>query len=84
MDNKYFSQRPELKPIIYVYEIPDAENRKGLLKIGYTTRNAKGRIKEQLGWENYLNELKVDRGLRYKLKRTVEMVGHMIRGKKWE
>ena len=49
MDKKYFSQRPELKPIIYVYEIPDAENRKGLLKIGYTTRNAKGRIKEQLG-----------------------------------
>ncbi len=38
----------------------------------------------KLGWENYLNELKVDRGLRYKLKRTVEMVGHMIRGKKWE
>jgi hypothetical protein len=49
MNNKYFSQRPELKPIIYVYEIPDAENRKGLLKIGYTTRNAKDRIKEQLG-----------------------------------
>ena len=49
MNQKYFSQRPELKPIIYVYEIPDAENRKGLLKIGYTTRNAKGRIKEQLG-----------------------------------
>jgi hypothetical protein len=49
MNKKYFSQRPELKPIIYVYEIPDAENRKGLLKIGYTTRNAKERIKEQLG-----------------------------------
>ena len=49
MNRKYFSQRPELKPIIYVYEIPDAENRKGLLKIGYTTRNAKERIKEQLG-----------------------------------
>ena len=49
MDKKYFSQRPELKPIIYVYEIPDAENRKGLLKIGYTTRSAKKRIKEQLG-----------------------------------
>ena len=49
MNQKYFSQRPELKPIIYVYETPDAENRKGLLKIGYTTRNAKGRIKEQLG-----------------------------------
>ncbi|GEM_PF-2569256 len=49
MNKKYFSKRPELKPTIYVYEIPDAENRKGLLKIGYTTRSAKGRIKEQLG-----------------------------------
>ena len=49
MNNKYFSQRPEVKPKIYVYEIPDAENRKGLLKIGYTTRDVRKRIKEQLG-----------------------------------
>jgi len=48
MDNKYFRQRPELKPTIYVYEIPDAENRKGLVKVGYTTRDAQSRIKEQL------------------------------------
>jgi len=38
MDNKYFSQRPELKPIIYVYEIPDAENRKGVCLGGDTAR----------------------------------------------
>ncbi len=49
MDEKYFSQRPELKPTIYAYEIPDAENRKGLIKIGYTTRDVRERIKEQLG-----------------------------------
>ncbi len=49
MNQEYFLQRPELKPTIYVYEIPDAENRKGLLKIGYTVRDAKSRIKEQLG-----------------------------------
>jgi len=48
MSNKYFTERPELRPTIYVYEIPDAENRKGLLKVGYTTRSAKNRIKEQL------------------------------------
>ncbi len=48
MSDKYFTKRPELNPTIYVYEIPDAENRKGLLKVGYTTRNAKDRIKEQL------------------------------------
>jgi len=48
MSDKYFTKRPELKPIIYVYEIPDAENRKGLVKVGYTTRDVKARIKEQL------------------------------------
>ena len=49
MNRKYFSKRPELKPTIYAYEIPDVESRKGLLKIGYTTRDARSRIKEQLG-----------------------------------
>ncbi len=49
MKDKYFSQRPEVKPKIYAYEIPDAENRKGLIKIGYTTRDVRQRIKEQLG-----------------------------------
>ncbi len=48
MSDKYFTKRPELKPTIYVYEILSAENRKGLVKIGYTTRNTKDRIKEQL------------------------------------
>ncbi len=48
MSDKYFSQRPEIKPKIYAYEIPDAENRRGLIKIGYTTRDVRQRIKEQL------------------------------------
>ena len=48
MNKKYFSRRPDVKPKIYVYEIPDAENRKGLLKIGYTTRDVRERVKEQL------------------------------------
>ncbi len=48
MSDKYFTKRPELKPAIYAYEIIGAENRKGLVKVGYTTRNAKDRIKEQL------------------------------------
>ena len=48
MSDKYFTKRPELKPTIYAYEIPNAENRKGLIKIGYTTRNVRERIKEQL------------------------------------
>ncbi len=48
MSDKYFTKRPELKPAIYAYEIPNAGNRKGLLKVGYTARGAKERIKEQL------------------------------------
>ena len=48
MSNKYFTKRPELKPAIYVYEIPNAENRKGLVKVAYTVRGVKERIKEQL------------------------------------
>jgi hypothetical protein len=49
MSDKYFSQRPDVSPTIYVYEIPNAKDREGLLKIGYTTRKASDRIREQLG-----------------------------------
>ena len=49
MSDKYFSQRPNVSPIIYVYELPTAEDRKGLVKVGYTTRNTNDRIKEQVG-----------------------------------
>ena len=49
MSNKYFTERPELKPTIYVYEIPEEKSRKGLIKVGYTARSVKQRIKEQLG-----------------------------------
>ena len=44
---EFFPQRPEVNPKIYAYKI-DAPNRKGLLKIGFTTRSAQERIKEQL------------------------------------
>lgn len=48
MSDKYFTKRPELKPTIYAYEILGAKNRKGLVKVGYTTRNAQDRVREQL------------------------------------
>lgn len=48
MSDQLFKQRPDLKPTIYVYEIPNESSRQGLLKVGYTTREAKERIKEQL------------------------------------
>ena len=44
----FFPPRPTLSPKIYAYSI-DAPDHKGLLKVGYTTRDVRQRIKEQLG-----------------------------------
>jgi hypothetical protein len=50
MSNKdFFPPRPNTKPTIYAYELIGVETHKGLLKIGYTDRDAQKRIKEQLG-----------------------------------
>jgi len=48
MSGKYFTERSKLKPTIYAYKILNAKNRKGLIKVGYTTRNVQKRVKEQL------------------------------------
>jgi hypothetical protein len=49
MNDEIFKPRPELTPTIYAYEIPNETSRKGLIKVGYTTRDVRERIKEQLG-----------------------------------
>lgn len=46
---KFFPPRPSTNPTIYAYELVDVATHKGLLKIGYTDRDAQKRIKEQLG-----------------------------------
>lgn len=46
---EFFPQRPAAKPTIYAYELIGVSTHIGLLKIGYTDRDAKTRIKEQLG-----------------------------------
>ncbi len=46
--NKLFPPRTEANPIIYAYSLTDVQSHVGLLKIGYTTRNSKERIAEQL------------------------------------
>ena len=48
MSNNFFPLRPEANPTIYAYELPDVATHKGLLKIGYTVRDSKERIAEQL------------------------------------
>lgn len=46
---EFFPARPSAKPTIYAYELVGVDTHKGLLKIGYTDRDAQTRIKEQLG-----------------------------------
>lgn len=46
---QFFPPRPLANPTIYAYELLDVKTHIGLLKIGYTDRDAKTRIKEQLG-----------------------------------
>ena len=45
MSNNFFPPRPKLRPIIYAYEETHPQYF-GLLKVGYTTRSAKERLKE--------------------------------------
>lgn len=46
---EFFPPRPEANPTIYAYELVGVATHKGCLKIGFTDRDAKTRIKEQLG-----------------------------------
>jgi hypothetical protein len=43
----FFPPRPASKPTIYVYELVGVPAHAGLLKVGYTTRDAKRRVEEQ-------------------------------------
>lgn len=44
--SNFFPQRPEANPIIYAYEDTNPQY-KGLLKVGFTTTNAQGRVAQQ-------------------------------------
>lgn len=46
---EFFPPRPYTNPTIYAYEFVGVASHIGLLKIGYTDREAKTRVKEQLG-----------------------------------
>lgn len=45
---EFFPPRHFTKPAIYAYELVGVDTHKGLLKIGFTDRDAQTRIKEQL------------------------------------
>ena len=46
---EFFLSRPSTNPTIYAYELVGVSTHKGLLKIGYTDRDAQTLIKEKLG-----------------------------------
>jgi hypothetical protein len=45
----FFPNRPSISPTIYAYELVGVATHVGLIKIGYTDRDAQTRVKEQLG-----------------------------------
>jgi len=53
---EFFPPRPSTNPTIYAYELKYVASHKGLLKIGYTERDAAKRIKEQLGMNTANNQ----------------------------
>ncbi len=60
--SKYFIEKPNCNPQIYAYSLPTVQDRKGYLKVGYTTRkNVDERIKEQINQLHveYITELVV-------------------------
>ncbi|MBO0935389.1 GIY-YIG nuclease family protein [Fibrella sp. HMF5335] len=48
MSQPFFPPRPPATPTIYAYELIDVPGHSGWLKVGYTNRNAKDRVAEQL------------------------------------
>ena len=48
MEQEFFPQRPQVNPTIYVYKLIGVETHKDYVKVGYTERNVKERIEEQL------------------------------------
>lgn len=48
MPQDFFPIRPEVTPTIYAYELLGVDTHAGLLKVGYTDRDAKIRVAEQL------------------------------------
>ena len=47
-NQNFFQERPQVNPTIYVYKLIGVTTHEGFVKIGYTDRDAKTRIKEQL------------------------------------
>jgi hypothetical protein len=49
MSQEFFPKKSEATPTIYAYKLPNDASRSEQLKVGFTNRTAKERIKEQVG-----------------------------------
>jgi hypothetical protein len=47
MATDFFPARPDVTPTVYAYALPNSPDHAGLLKVGYTERDAKTRVTEQ-------------------------------------
>ena len=48
-EQKFFIQRPDVNPTIYVYKLVGVASHEGYVKVGYTERDVETRVKEQIG-----------------------------------
>ena len=47
LEQAFFPQRPESRPVVYAYEFIGVASHQGYIKVGYTERNVETRVKEQ-------------------------------------
>lgn len=60
MAQNFFPKRAKADPRIYAYELPNSSEHRGLIKVGYTTRQSTERINEQLGTAGLTPNLLLD------------------------
>jgi len=48
MKTEFFPARPDITPTVYAYVLPNSPDHRGLLKIGYTERDVRRRVAEQV------------------------------------
>lgn len=60
MTKPFFPPRPDSNPTIYAYKLKGVETHEGLIKVGYTARNANERIAEQLKTSRIAYEILLD------------------------
>jgi hypothetical protein len=57
MAENFFPPRPPSTPTIYAYTLPNSSDHDRLVKIGFTARDAKSRIREQVGTAGVAHEI---------------------------